>query len=134
MAYWLAKTEPSTFSWQDLVARKQDVWDGVRNHQAANYLAAMKPGDQVMIYHSGRERAIVGVAEVVSDPYPDPTAADDRWLTVDMAACHALPLPVSLKTIKDDERFSQWALVRQSRLSVMPVPDDLWEAILAMES
>ena len=132
MAYWLAKTEPDTFSWQDLVRLGQDMWEGVRNYQASNFLGQMRPGDEVFIYHSGRERAVLGVAEVVSEPYSDPTAEDARWNTVNVKAAAPLKRPVTLREIKSSTAFDEFLLVKQSRLSVLPVSHAHWREILSM--
>lgn len=132
MARWLVKTEPEEYSYADLERAGRDVWDGVRNHAAQKHLRAMRPGDEVMVYHTGNVRAIVGLARVASEPYPDPTASDGRWQAVDVEAVRPLPRPVTLAEIKADPAFAGWELVRISRLSVMPVPDPLWERILAM--
>jgi len=128
--YWLLKTEPETYSFADLVRKGRDTWDGVRSFQARSNIKAMKPGDMVFIYHSGKTKAIVGTARVVSLPYPDP--ADSRFLWVDVEAGEELPNPVSLAEIKADSRFIDWALVRQSRLSVVPVRPITWTTILEM--
>jgi predicted RNA-binding protein with PUA-like domain len=134
MAAWLAKSEPSTYSWQDLERDKRTRWDGVRNAQARNNLAAMKKGDEVLIYHSGDERAVLGIATVAKGPYPDPTADDPRWVCVDLAAKKALSSPVPLSEIKKTPALAQFTLVRNSRLSVMPVTTEEWKTILALAS
>ncbi|HEY8449285.1 MAG TPA: EVE domain-containing protein [Bacillota bacterium] len=130
MAYWLLKTEPGEYAYADLERVGTDRWDGVRNAVALKHLRAMRPGDLALIYHTGSERAIVGVAEIVSDPYPDPAA--ERWPVVDVRARRRLPRPVTLAEIKADPAFAAWELVRLPRLSVMPVPDEHWRRILAM--
>ncbi len=130
MNYWLLKTEPDVFSYQDLVRLGKDMWDGVRSFQAVKYLKQMEPGDQAFIYHTGKQRIIVGVAQVVSHPYPDPTADSKRWVVVDLVPKYQLNHAVSLKEIKADSRFSRWELVRLSRLSVMPVLPEYWEIVL----
>ncbi|WP_371377904.1 EVE domain-containing protein [Sporomusa aerivorans] len=130
MSFWLAKTEPETFSYADLERLKKDMWDGVRNFTAAKHIKAMQPGDLILIYHSGKEKAIVGVAEAVSAPYPDPTATDPRFVTVDIVPRYRLTRPVTLHEIKALDEFADWELVRQSRLSVMPVPANLWQLIM----
>lgn len=132
MASWLAKTEPSTYSWQDLARDKRTRWDGVRNAQARNNLAAMRKGDEVLIYHSGDERAVVGIATVAKAPYPDPTANDPRWVCVDLAAKKPLTTPVVLATIKATPELSKMALVKHSRLSVMPVDAAELRTIIAL--
>lgn len=130
MNYWLLKTEPETYSFADLVRLGRDSWDGVRNFQARAHIKAMRPGDLAFIYHSGKPRAIVGTARIISQPYPDP--GDPRYLWVDVEAGAELPRSVTLAEIKADSRFAHWELVRQSRLSVMPVPPSLWQAIMEM--
>lgn len=133
MARWLVKTEPGEYSFDDLVRAGKDVWDGVRNPLALKHLRAMRPGDEVFVYHTGRVRAIVGIARVAGHPYPDPKGGDARWTVVDVEAVRPLKRPVALEEIKADPAFSKWELVRISRLSVMPVPDELWRRILEME-
>ncbi|MTI94018.1 MAG: EVE domain-containing protein [Firmicutes bacterium] len=130
MKYWLLKTEPETYSYHDLEVAGSDTWDGVRNFQARANIKKMAPGDQAFIYHTGRQRAIVGIAEVVSEPYPDP--GDHRFLWIDVRAVRSLPRPVSLSEIKAEPTFADWELVRLSRLSVMPVPPQFWSQILMM--
>lgn len=130
MQYWLLKTEPETYSFQDLVRAGRDTWDGVKNFQARSHISKMLPGDLAFIYHSGKNRAIVGIARVVSKPYKDPT--DSRFLWADVEAVEALPRPVTLAEIKAEPRFQDWELVRISRLSVMPVSEEIWFSILGM--
>lgn len=132
MARWLVKTEPDEYSFEDLLQAGRDVWDGVKNNLALKHMREMKPGDDVFVYHTGNVRAIVGIGKVVSQPYPDPNEENDRWIVVDIEAVRSLNRPVSLKEIKADPSFSDWELVRISRLSVMPVPDDLWNRIMVM--
>lgn len=130
MKYWLVKTEPGTWSWTD--QKKQNVthWDGVRNYQAANNLKAMQVGDQCFFYHSVSEKCIVGIVEVVRTAYPDPTDETGRFVMVDVKYLKELIKPVSLESIKNDSRLSNIALVKQSRLSVMPISADEWKVIL----
>jgi predicted RNA-binding protein with PUA-like domain len=132
MAHWLVKSEPETWSWADQVKAGTTHWDGVRNHQAANNLKAMQPGDLAFFYHSGAAREIVGVVRVVRPYYPDPSDASGRFGMVDVAAVQPLPQPVPLARIKADERLQHLALVRQSRLSVMPVDPAAWAMIAAL--
>ncbi len=132
MAYWLLKTEPSTYSCADLEREGATTWDGVSNAQALINIRQMQPGDLALIYHSGDERAIVGVAEIVSEAYADPKLDDPKRAVVDVCFQRRLERPVPLSTIKADPVFAQFALVRQPRLSVAPVGDDLWEKLLAM--
>ncbi|SDF03115.1 EVE domain-containing protein [Sporomusa acidovorans] len=132
MAYWLAKTEPESFSYADLQRLGRDRWNGVKNFVALKHMKSMKPGDFIFIYHTGREKAIVGVAEIVSVPYPDPAATDRRFIVVDVEPRYLLGRPVTLKEIKATAAFYHWELVRQPRLSVMPVSHEHWELIHAM--
>ena len=132
MAQWIAKTEPSTYSWQRLVTEKRARWDGVRNAQARNNLAAMKKGDEVLVYHSGDDRAVVGIAKVAKTAYPDPTADDPKWVCVDLVPVSALHTPVPLSTIKASPALKDIALVRQGRLSVLPIDADAFRAIVAL--
>lgn len=130
MAGWLLKTEPSEYSYDDLVRDGRTVWDGVRNPVALRNLSAIRAGDPCLIYHTGSERAVVGVGEAASDAYPDPK--NKNLTVVDVVPVRRLGRPVALAAIKADPRFSEWELTRQPRLSVMPVPEHLWEAILEM--
>jgi len=118
---WLVKSDPDEYGWPELVAAGEDCWDGVRNYQARNFLREMRPGDEVLFYHSGKARAVVGTARVARAAYPDPTTDDECWVAVDLAAGEALAEPVTLKAIKADPALGEMLLVRQSRLSVMPV-------------
>ena len=130
--HWLAKSEPSAYAWEQLVSDRATRWDGVRNHQARNNLAGMQKGDLVLFYHSGESREIVGVMRVARAAYPDPKADDPRWLAVDVEAVKPLAQPVSLAAIKADAALRGIALVKQSRLSVMPLEKDQFERILAL--
>ena len=132
MAYWLMKSEPGAWSWDDQVRDGVAEWDGVRNHQAANNMKAMKPGDQVFFYHSVNEKQVVGIAEVVKEYYPDPTDASGRFGMVDIEALKPMTKPVTLADIKVEPRLENLALVRQSRLSVLPVAAEEWRLICAM--
>lgn len=132
MACWLLKTEPTTYSFDQLARDSRTVWDGIRNAQALIHLRAMRRADEVLVYHSGAERAVVGLAAVVSDPYPDPKLADPRRVVVDLAAVGPLPRPVPLAAIKAEPALRDLALVRNSRLSVMPVPAKLRARLWAM--
>jgi predicted RNA-binding protein with PUA-like domain len=131
-SYFLVKSDPETYGWSHFERDRRTRWDGVRNFQARNHLRAMKKGDRVLFYHSGDERAVVGVAEVVAEAYPDPT--DDRggFSAVDLALVAALPRPVTLAAIKGEEGLRELALLKQSRLSVMPVSKAHFEAIVKM--
>lgn len=132
MACWLLKSEPSSYSWDDMVKDKRTHWDGVRNYQANNNMAAMKIGDRAFFYHSVKEKSIVGVVEVVREHYPDHTDASGRFGMVDVEAVMAVKTPVTLAEIKAEPRLGNLALVRQSRLSVVPVSDDEWQVLCAM--
>jgi predicted RNA-binding protein with PUA-like domain len=129
MNYWLVKSEPDAFSWDQQVARKVEPWTGVRNHTAKLNLKAMKKGDLAFFYHSNIGKEIVGIVKVVKEAYPDPTAEKGDWVAVDMRATRAMKAPVTLATIKADPRFAEMALVRLSRLSVAPVSETEWRAI-----
>jgi len=131
MAYWLFKSEPSTFSWDDLVARGTagEEWDGVRNYQARNNMRAMKLGDRGFFYHSMKDKAIVGVVEVIAEAHPDSTTDDPRWECVDVRAVAPMARPVTLEMCKADPRLADMVLVRNSRLSVQPVTEAEWKVI-----
>ena len=133
MAYWLFKSEPEAYSWDDLAKEKNgDYWDGVRNYQAANNMKAMKRGDRAFFYHSVKAREIVGIVEVVKEYYPDPTDASGRFGMVDIKTVKPFKTPVNLTDIKADDRFADLALVRQSRLSVLPVGAKHWKILCKM--
>jgi predicted RNA-binding protein with PUA-like domain len=132
MARWLLKTEPSTYSFDQLVKDKTTTWDGVANATALQHLRAMKKGDTVLIYHTGSEKAAVGVAEVASNPYPDPKENDGKLVVVDLKPKRKLANPVTLPQIKADPAFKGWDLLRIGRLSVVPVPDTMWARIEAL--
>ncbi|MDQ1706940.1 MAG: hypothetical protein QOJ88_151 [Pyrinomonadaceae bacterium] len=129
--YWLVKQEPETYSWTDFVNDGKTDWTGVRSYQARNNLREMKSGDRVLFYHSGKDKAVVGVAEVLKTAYPDPTAKDGDWVAVDLKPVKALKNPVPLASIRYDTRLSQLPLIRQSQLSVMSLSKDEFEIILA---
>ncbi|MCC5999543.1 MAG: EVE domain-containing protein [Pararhodobacter sp.] len=134
MAYWLMKSEPFKFSWDDLVAKgdKGEEWDGVRNYQARNNMRAMELGDQVFFYHSNEGLAVVGIAEVCALAHPDSTTDDPRWECVDIRAVCPMPRPVTLKAVKATPELAQMALVTSMRLSVQPVRDSEWHLICRM--
>jgi len=132
MAYWLFKSEPGAWSWDDQVRDGAAEWDGVRNYQAANNMKAMKTGDLGFFYHSVNEKQIVGIVEVVREYYPDPSDASGRFGMVDVKAVKPVKRPVTLAEIKAEPRLENLALVRQSRLSVTPIGDDEWKLICAM--
>lgn len=117
--YWLVKTEPGAYSWADLCRDGKTVWDGVRNYQARNYLNQMKQGDQVLVYHSVTEKRIVGIAEIVREAFPDPS--DEKWISVELVPIETLLNPVPLTWIKEQPALADLPLLKQSRLSVMPI-------------
>jgi len=132
MNYWLVKQEPEAYAWKDLIKDKKTSWVGVRNYQARNNLQAMRKGDLVLFYHSISEKQIVGIATVVKEAYPDPSTKESAWVTVDLAPTQSLKKPVTLEQIKNSEILSEMALVRQSRLSVMPVSPEEYACILKL--
>jgi predicted RNA-binding protein with PUA-like domain len=132
MNYWLLKTEPETYSWGDLARDKKGVWDGVRNFQARKNLSHMAKGDIALIYHTGEEKAIVGIATVTRGPYPEPK--DPAWVAVDLAPSKALKKPVPLAVIKKDKSLQKMVLVRAARLSVQPVSEAEFEYILELST
>jgi predicted RNA-binding protein with PUA-like domain len=131
-SYWMVKQEPETYSWDDFVSEGRTDWTGVRNYQARNNLREMKTGDRVLFYHSGKDKAVVGIAEVAKAAYPDPTADDEQWVAVDLKPERPLATPVPLAAIRYDERLSGLPLIRQSQLSVMPLTRSEFETILSM--
>ncbi|HYM94779.1 MAG TPA: EVE domain-containing protein [Chitinophagaceae bacterium] len=132
MAYWLVKSEPSTYSWEQLVKDGETCWSGVRNYAARLHLRNMKKGDEVLFYHSNEGTDIVGIAKVVKEHYPDPTTTDDRWVAVDLKSHKKLKKPVTLESIKKDKRLVGMALVRIGRLSVQPVTEKEWDVIMEL--
>lgn len=132
MAHWLMKSEPFKYSWDQMVQDGRTHWDGVRNHQASNNLKAMKIGEQAFFYHSNEGKEIVGVVEIVREYYPDPSDAAGKFGMVDVKPVAPLVHPVTLSQIKADPRLADIPLVRQSRLSVQPVEDDVWALLLAL--
>src|SRR4029078_11866825 len=135
MAYWLLKTEPDAYSWDEQVKKgaKGDAWTGVRNFIARKHLKAMKKGDRAFFYHTGDEKAVVGIAEVLKESYPDPTAEkDESWVVVDVKTVEALPKPMTLAAIKQDAQLKEMALVKYARLSVQPVTDAEWKIVCKM--
>lgn len=132
MAHWLVKSEPASWSWDDQLRDQVTAWTGVRNHQAAKSLRSMRLGDTCFFYHSVEEKRIVGVVEVVREAYPDPTAEDGKWVCVDLKAVRPVPRPVTLQQVKDDPRLAELPLIRQSRLSVMPIDDASWDLLCGM--
>src|SRR4051812_15351020 len=130
--YWLVKQEPEKYSWSDLEREGETSWTGVRNFQARNNLRAMKTGDRVLFYHSVSDKQVVGVAEVMREAYPDPSADDSQWSAVDIKPAKRLKNPVTLEMIKKEPDLREIALIRQSRLSVMPLSKDEFEVIVAL--
>lgn len=132
MAYWLVKSEPSSYSWEQLEKDKQTDWTGVRNYAARNHLKSMKKGDEVFFYHSNEGLNIVGIAKVVKEAYQDPTTDEDAWVVVDLKPVKKLKNPVSLEQMKKDKRLKDMALIRIGRLSVQPVTDEEWKVVLEL--
>ena len=132
MNYWLLKTEPHTFSWEELKAKTSEPWDGVRNYQARNFMKDMKKGDLCFIYHSGDEKAIQGIATCVNEHYPDPTTDDPAWVCIDIAFFKDINRKISLKELKANPEMKGLLLLTHSRLSVMPVNEDIWNKILSL--
>lgn len=134
MAFWLFKSEPSTWSWDDQVARGEigEEWDGVRNYQARNFMRDMKVGDRGFFYHSQKEKSIVGLVEVIAEAHPDSTTDDPRWDCVDIKALVPVATPVTLEMVKQEPALSEMALLRSSRLSVQPVRPEEWDIICRM--
>ena len=134
MKYWLLKSEPDAWSWDNQVKEGASMWDGVRNYQARNNLKEMKKNDLCFFYHSVTERSIVGIVKVVKEHYPDPTDKTDRFVVVDVKAVKKLKKPVSLEKIKLNNKLKNIALIKQSRLSVMPIKEVEWNEIIKMSS
>lgn len=132
MNYWLVKSEPGAYSWDDFVKLGRDHWDGVRNYQARNNLKLMKGGDEVLFYHSVNEKQVVGIARVVQEFYQDPTTEDERWVVVDLVPVTRLTHPVTLAQIKSESKLEGLALINNSRLSVMPVSAEHFALIIEM--
>ena len=132
MAYWLVKSEPFKYSYEQLEKDKQTFWDGVRNYAARNHLKAMKKSDQVLFYHSNEGLEIVGIAKVAKEAYQDPTTDEDAWVVVDLKPYKRIKKPVSLEQIKADKRLLNMALVRLGRLSVQPVTESEWNIVMEM--
>ena len=132
--YWMVKQEPEAYSWDDFVRDGRTDWTGVRNYQARNNLRQMKAGDRVLFYHSGKDKAVVGIAEVAKAAYSDPTSQDPQWLAVDLKPVKPLAVPVPLPAIRYDKRLSGLPLIRQSQLSVMPLTKDEFDVLVGMGS
>jgi predicted RNA-binding protein with PUA-like domain len=133
MNYWLVKTEPGTFGWDDLNKMGSSMWDGVRNYRARNNLRKMQKGDTLLFYHSGKNPGIAGIAEVIREHYPDPTATKGNWSVVDVKPVRALKRFISLTEVKQIPELSQMVLVRNTRLSVQPVKEEEYDRIMALE-
>ena len=131
MNYWLVKSDPYKYSWEQLLKDRRTFWDGVRNYQARNNLQAMKNGDAVLFYHSNEGLAVVGVAHVIKEAYQDPTTDDTRWVAVDIKPVETLKTPIFLDAMKQDKRLQNIALIKQGRLSVMPLTKEEFEVIVA---
>ena len=132
MKLWLVKQEPSKYSWERFLKDKETYWDGVRNYQARNNLQAMKKGDQVLFYHSVVGKQIMGIARVTRESYPDPTTDDPAWVVVDLKPIKSLKVPVTLEQIKSHPKLKEISLIKQSRLSVMPVTSSEFKIILEL--
>jgi predicted RNA-binding protein with PUA-like domain len=132
MAYWLVKSEPSSYSWEQMVKDGHTFWSGVRNYQAANNLKAMKKGDRAFFYHSGDDKAVVGIVEIVKECYPDHTDETGKFGMVDVKAALPLKTPVTLAAIKAEPKLKNLLLIRHSRLSVVPIDEPSWRLICAM--
>lgn len=132
MSYWLVKSEPNVYGWEQLVKEKQTVWSGVRNYAARIHLKAMKKGDEILFYHSNEGMEIVGIAKVSKEFYQDPTTEDNNWVAVDIKPVKKLKKPVTLSQIKQDKRLQEMALVRLGRLSVQPVTGKEWKIIMEL--
>ena len=134
MKYWLFKSEPSTWSWDDQVAKGNagEEWDGVRNYQARNFMREMSIGDLGFFYHSQKEKAVVGIVEVIAEAHPDSTTDDERWECVDIKAVKPVKTPVTLAQIKEEAALSEMALIRNSRLSVQPVTAEEWRVVCSL--
>jgi len=130
MNYWMVKSEPASYSWDDFAAKQEDVWDGVRNYQARNSLREMQLGDAVLFYHSGKDKAVVGIAEVSEEAFPDPK--DAAWIAVKLKAKGPLKSAVTLEMIKSEDRLSELPMLKQSRLSVLPVGKEEFDLLLKM--
>ena len=132
MAYWLVKSEPNTYSWEQFQKDGKTFWDGVRNYAARIHLKAMKKGDEVFFYHSNEGLEIVGIAKVTKEAYPDPTSKEEGWVAVDLKPVKSLKRPVTLKEIKEQKNLSEMALLRLGRLSVQPVKEEEWRAVMEL--
>lgn len=129
---WLLKSEPDDYSFEDLEREGRATWDGVKNNLALKYIRQVESGDEAFFYHTGKQRAVVGIARIETEAYPDPNAKDGRLMVFDVRAGRRLAQPVTLESIKSSKKFGNWELVRMPRLSVMPVPNEIWSRIIAM--
>ncbi|WP_373520677.1 EVE domain-containing protein [Aquiflexum sp.] len=135
MNYWLVKSEPESYSWDDLIKKGEDIWDGIRNYQARNFLKEMKLGEKVLFYHSGKPKEIVGIAEVSEEAFPDPNDKEDKgWVAVKIKHLKVLSKPVTLEQIKSEDQLSSLLLIKQSRLSVMPLEKSQFDHIVKLSS
>ena len=132
MAYWLVKSEPSVYSWDQFVKDGQTFWNGVRNYAARNHMRSMKKGDEVFYYHSNEGLEIVGIARVIKEAYQDPTTEEEAWVAVDLKPVKKLKHPVTIKQIKGDKRLKDMALLRIGRLSVQPVTEEEWKVVMEL--
>ncbi len=130
MNYWLLKQEPTVYGFDNLEKEKKTVWDGVHNNLALKHMRSMKKGDKAIFYHTGDERQAVGIIDIITNPYPNPKESDKRFIVFDVKVSSKLKRPVTLDEIKNDVKFKDWDLVRNSRLSAMPVPKVLWDEIM----
>ncbi|MGI0058921.1 MAG: EVE domain-containing protein [Nitrosotalea sp.] len=130
MNYWLLKQEPTVYGFDKLEKEKKTVWDGVHNNLALKHMRSMKKGDKAIFYHTGDERQAVGIVDIITNPYPNPKESDKRFIVFDVKVSNKLQRPVTLDEIKNDVKFKDWDLVRNSRLSAMPVPKVLWDEIM----
>lgn len=130
--HWLLKSEPDDYSFEDLEREGRATWDGVKNNLALKYIRQVESGDEAFFYHTGKQRAVVGIARIETEAYPDPNVKDGRLMVFDVRAGRRLGQPVTLESIKSSKKFGDWELVRMPRLSVMPVPNEIWSRIIAM--
>lgn len=130
MNYWLLKQEPTVYNFDKLEKEKKTIWDGVKNNLALKHMRNMKKGDKAIFYHTGDEKQAVGIVDIITNPYPNPKESDKRFIVFDVSVSSRLSRPVTLGEIKSDSKFKDWELVKNSRLSAMPVPKALWDEIM----
>lgn len=130
--YWLVKSDPETYGWKEFEKENTTSWDGIRNYAARIHLRAMKKGDEVLLYHSNKDAGVVGIAKVTRESYPDPTAKEEGWVSVELQCLHALKNPVTLKAIKEEKKLQNMILLKISRLSVSPVTEEEFRTILKL--